>query len=578
MKFLDDLKGKFSHAGEGMAKQTIDEFEDDAFIKTPDEIYNWKLVTVALTAAAAAVIIGYDAGFIGGTVALESFQQEFGLDKMTASGRTAVNANVVSVFQAGAFWGALLFYPIGETWGRKIGLILSGFLLTFGAGISLHLSSSTGLGAIYAGRVLTGVGIGGCSGLAPIYISEISPPQIRGKLVGCWEISWQVGGIVGYWINYGVLQNIPNSKKQWIIPFALQLVPSGIFWMGTLIIPESPRFYISRGKLDQAKKVLSNLRNLPSEDNFLNHEFNTMVKDIEVKKSRLNGRSGFLAPVIKCATSKSLLYRLLLSTSLFIFQNGYGINAITYYSPTVFKSFGINGTEASLQSTGVFGILKGFAAVVFVFFVVERFGRRAALIWFSFPCAICMWYIGAYVKLADPAARLARGDAQLDAGGKAAQAMLYIWTFFYGASWNGTPWVINSEIFSQEVRTFTQAVNAASNWFWAFVMGRWTGEAIAAIGYKFYFIFAAMITISPVVVYLFYPETKAVPLEAIDHLFEVPAWRARKHALQQFLLEYQAGTYGHQLEFLQDANVVLNEKTSEEKCSTISTATISKDV
>lgn len=569
MKYLDDLKGKVSHTGDDIAKQTIDEFEDDAFIKTPDEIYNWKLITVALTAAAAAIIIGYDAGFIGGTVALESFQQEFGLDKMTPSERTTVNANVVSVFQAGAFWGALFFYPVGETWGRKIGLILSGFLLTFGAGISLYLKQSTGLGAIYAGRVLTGIGIGGCSGLAPIYISEISPAQIRGKLVGCWEVSWQIGGIVGYWINYGVLQNIPTSRKQWIIPFALQLVPSGIFWLGTLIIPESPRFFISRGKLHQAKAVLSNLRMLPPDDNYLVHEFHNMVKDIEDKQSRLNGKTGFLAPVIKCITSKTLLYRLLLSTSLFIFQNGYGINAITYYSPTVFKSFGINGTDASLQSTGIFGILKGTASVFFVFVVVERFGRRAALIWFSFPCAICMWYIGAYVKLANPAARVARGDIHMDAGGKAAQAMLYIWTFFYGASWNGTPWVINSEIFSQEVRTFTQAVNAASNWFWAFVMGRWTGEAIATIGYKLYFIFATMITISPVVVYLFYPETKSVPLEAIDHLFEVSAWRARKHALQQFLVEYQEGTFGHQLEFLQDAKVV-EKATEEEKNSTIS--------
>ena len=132
-------------------------------VPIPDAIYNYKLVIVAVTAAAAAVIIGYDAGFIGGTVSLESFKQEFGMDKMSSDQATLIEANVVSVFQAGAFWGALMMYPVGEIFGRKVGLIISGFLLTFGAAISLISNKDTGLGAIYAGRVLTGVGIGGCS-------------------------------------------------------------------------------------------------------------------------------------------------------------------------------------------------------------------------------------------------------------------------------------------------------------------------------------------------------------------------------------------------------------------------------
>ncbi|KAK6453823.1 high-affinity hexose transporter [Scheffersomyces xylosifermentans] len=504
------------------------------------------MVVVALTAAFAAVIIGYDAGFIGGTVSLQSFQDEFKMGQMSASERTNVSANVVSVFQAGAFWGAIFFYPIGEILGRKIGLFLSGFFLTFGAAISLYARSSTGLGAIYAGRVLTGIGIGGCSGLAPIYISESSPALIRGKLVGMWEMSWQVGGVVGYWINYGVLQNLPNSRKQWLIPFAIQLVPSGMFWAGTMLIPESPRFLVNRGNVEKARKNLSFLRKLPQDHPYSIHEMDNIVKDIEDKRAKLGG-SGFFAPIIKVFTSKKTLYRLLLSTSLFPMQNGSGINAITYYSPTVFKSFGITGSNAGLQSTGVFGLLKAFASLVWLFFVVDRFGRKTALVWGSFPCSLCMWYIGAYIKIANPAKRVAEGNTQQDAGGRAAQAMLYIWTIFYGASWNGTPWVINSEIFSQEIRTVTQAINAAANWFWAFVMGRWSGQALDAIGYKFYFIFGTCMIVFPCIILLLYPETKEVPLEAIDHLFEGPAWRAREHALKMYRIEYEGGNTARQV-------------------------------
>lgn len=510
--------------------------EDDGHMPVPKEIYNWKIVLVALTAASAAIIIGYDTGFIGGTVELESFQREFGIDQMSTGEKSLVSANVVSIFHAGAFWGALFMYPIGEILGRKPGLIISGLVLTLGCAISLVSNHATGLGGIYAGRVLSGFGIGGCSGLAPIYISEISPSAIRGKLVGCFELSWQIGGIVGYWINYGVQENQPLSTKQWMIPFAIQLVPAGMFWGLTFVIPESPRFLISKGKIEKARKNLSFLRDLPEDHEYLLHEMDLFHAGSS-KKSRIG--TGFFAPMKEVFSNPKLIYRLALSTSLFPMQNGTGINAITYYSPTVFKSLGIDGSSAGLLSTGIFGIIKGISALFWMFFIVDNLGRRFALIVMSVPLSLCMWYIGAYVYVSNPAARLASGDTTMDAGGKTAQALLYIWSVAYAMSWNGTPWIINSEIFSQEVRTFTSAINAAANWFWSFIMSRFTGKAFEATSYGLYFLFASCMVLFPCVIYTLYPETKGVPLEAIDYLFEVPAWRARDYALQKFEIEFE---------------------------------------
>lgn len=520
-------------------------------VEVPNEIYNYKVVLIAIIAASAATIIGYDAGFIGGTVSLKSFQAEFGLNRMTASHKANIEANVVSVFQAGAYFGCLMFYPIGEILGRKIGLILSGFLLTFGAAISLISNSDRGLGAIYAGRVLTGIGIGGCSGLAPIYVSEISPAAIRGKLVGCWEVSWQVGGIVGYWINYGVLQNIPQSRKQWMIPFAIQLVPSVIFWALCFILPESPRFLVSKGKIDAAKTNLSSLRLLPMDHPYLVQELDNINKSIQ-DSINATGR-GFFAPIRALFCTKKLLYRLLLSTSLFMMQNGFGINAITYYSPTIFKSLGVQGANAGLLSTGIFGLLKGAASVFWVFFLVDTFGRRVCLCYIAIPCSLCMWYIGAYIKIANPAARLAAGDIGITPGGTAAKAIIYIWTIFYGCTWNGTPWVICAEIFPQSVRTAAQAINASSNWFWAFMIGHFTGQALASIGYGYYFLFATCSLVFPIVVWFVYPETKRVPLEAIDYLFEVPPWRAHPYALNKFEIEFHGAIQSRDEEEIQEA-------------------------
>ncbi|KAK9451025.1 general substrate transporter [Limtongia smithiae] len=498
---------------------------------TPKEIYNYRIYLAAIVSSFAAVIIGYDAGFIGGTVALTSFMNEFGYSAMTSAEQTLIDANIVSVFQAGAYFGSFFIYPIGQKLGRRVGLIISGFFLVVGAGISLASKSSVGLGPIYAGRVISGLGVGGCSSLAPIYVSEIAPPSIRGQLVGMYEIAWQVGGVVGYWINYGVSTTMATSRSQWLIPFAVQLVPSGVFFIGLFFIPESPRWLYSEHKDAKARSNLAFLRNLPVDHEYIKYEVNNIERSLEEHEAKI-GR-GFWAPFKYVFTSKQVMYRLLLSTSLFPMQNGSGINAVTYYSPTVFKSLGISGTNTSLLSTGIFGIIKALSSLFWLFFIVDAVGRRASLMYGSIPCCICMWYIGAYIKVSDPAARLAAGDTEMNSAGKGALAMFYIWAFAFGISWNGNVWVYNSEIFDQSIRTLTQAINASSNWFFAFIMGRFTGKMFTAMGYGVYFLFAGMMAVSPIVVFLFYPETKGIPLEGIDYLFEkgVPAWKARDYAL-----------------------------------------------
>jgi MFS family permease len=168
---------------------------------TPKEIYNFRVYVYAIVASAGAATIGYDSAFIGGTFALQSFRKEFGFDKMSAATVNTISANIVSCYQAGAFFGAFLAYPAGHYFGRRIGLVIFSLIFLLGAGIMLGASGTHGLSYFYSGRVIAGLGIGGTSNLIPIYISELSPPAIRGRLVGLWEVGWQCGGLVGFWIN-----------------------------------------------------------------------------------------------------------------------------------------------------------------------------------------------------------------------------------------------------------------------------------------------------------------------------------------------------------------------------------------
>lgn len=146
-------------------------------------------------------MIGYDSAFIGGTIALDSFKEEFNWSKYSTYESNLISENIVSLYQAGAFFGAFFAYAAGHYLGRKMGLQIFAGVFILGAGLMLGANGQRGLGLIYGGRVLAGIGVGGASNLTPIYISELSPPAIRGRLVGLYELGWQLGGVVGFWIN-----------------------------------------------------------------------------------------------------------------------------------------------------------------------------------------------------------------------------------------------------------------------------------------------------------------------------------------------------------------------------------------
>lgn len=168
---------------------------------TPKAVYSWRVYFCAAVAAFAAVMIGYDSAFIGGAIALTSFQTEFRWSQYSRSQADLISANIVSCYQAGAFFGAFAAYPVGHFWGRKKGLQVFSCVFIVGAAMMLGTNSRSGLGLLYGGRVLAGFGVGGASNLTPIYISELAPPAIRGRLVGLYELGWQAGGLVGFWIN-----------------------------------------------------------------------------------------------------------------------------------------------------------------------------------------------------------------------------------------------------------------------------------------------------------------------------------------------------------------------------------------
>lgn len=171
--------------------------------------------------------------------------------------------------------------------------------------------------------------------------------------------------------------------------------------------------------------------------------------------------------------------------------------------------------------------------------LIDQMGRRNLLMLGAAGGAFCMYFIGAYIKIANTEAKIASGaDVSLSSGGIAAVFFFYLYTAFYTPSWNGTPWVLNSEMFDQNTRSLGQANAAANNWFWNFIIARFTVQMFNAWGWGVYIFFASLMVLSIFFVFFCIPETKGVPLEAMDKLFETkPIWKANKIVMEELRLQ-----------------------------------------
>lgn len=477
---------------------------------TPKEVYNWRPYVLALIAAWGGVLFGYDSAFIGGTLALPSFSHQFGLDKMSTSQKAFTSSNIVSTYQGGCFFGALLGFFIAEKWGRRATLLGASLLFCLGAGLMLGATNS--LGIFYAGRIIGGFGVGAVSLATPLYIAEISPPSIRGRLVGFYETLLQIGGVVGFWINYGVNKHVEPVPKQWHIPVSLQLIPGGMLFIAAIFLRETPRWLFKVGREEEARRNLSWIRNLPDSHHYIQEEIQATRAQLD-REMVVARDHGFMGQ-IKELGKPGVRNRLGVGMAIMMFQNLTGINAINYYSPTIFKSIGITGTNNGLFATGIYGVVKMVTTFIFLFWLIDLVGRRKPLICGSIGGSFAMFYIAAFVAIAKPK----EGDAPT-AAGKFAVACLYIFAISFCASWNGISWIVCSEIFPLGVRALGCAITTATQWLWQFIIARSTPYMVANIGYGTYLFFGiCMVLMIPWVIFVL-PETKGVSLEDMDRLF-----------------------------------------------------------
>jgi len=460
------------------------------------------------------VLFGYDTGIGGGVVSETYFKEHFGLINPDGHVNTAksnqVSSNVVSVLQAGAFFGALGSAPISAAIGRKWTLFMFTIIFAVGAILQTIAGGSRGIGYIYGGRVVAGVGIGAISAVAPAFVSECCPKEVRGRITGLFQIMVAVGVMISYFINLGISLHIKSGPEIWRIPFGFQLVPAGIMMFGLLTVRESPRWLASKDRTEEAIASLSYLRRLHREDERIRSEMAEIEAAIhEEREARAN------LGLKEAFFGKGNFIRFVIAVVIFILQQWSGQNSVNYYAPQIFQSIGYTGTSNSLLASGIYGIVKVVATALFVFFLADTLGRKKSFFISAVGMGVLFFIIGALLKTYPPPANAANPPP----ASKAMAAMLYIYVCFYSLGWGPLPWVYVADIFPTRTRHYGLATASASQWLFNFVLSKVTPTLVTDLGYKIFLMFATINIGGMAVFSLLIPETKGRSLEEMDIIF-----------------------------------------------------------
>ncbi|KAH8109651.1 general substrate transporter [Phellopilus nigrolimitatus] len=492
---------------------------------------NSRVYFLAFVAYWGIILFGYDTGVAGGVVSQKAFQEHFLADEngnIAASTVTNVSSNVVSVLQAGAFFGALGSAPISARFGRKYTLIGFSFIFVIGAILQTIAGvNGRGLDYIYGGRVVAGVGIGGISAVAPAYVSECSPKEVRGRITGLFQIMVAIGVMLSYFINFGISEHNPTGPRVWQIPFGFQLVPAGVMCLGLFFVKESPRWLATRGRTHEALRNLAFLRKEHIDNEYVRHEMAEIEAAIEEEREARKGLG-----LKEAFFGKGNFVRFVIAFVIFLFQQWCGQNSVSYYAPQIFTAIGYKGATNSLLASGIYGIVKVVATAIFVFFFVDSLGRKFSLAVSAFGMGALFFIIGAILKTHPPPTSLADGAAPPTAS-KAMAAMLYVYVAFYSMGWGPLPWVYVSDIFPTRTRHYGLALASASQWLWNFVVSKQTPIIIANLGWKIFVMFAAINIGGMFVFSLVIPETKGRSLEEMDVLFGSVTREERDARVQQ---------------------------------------------
>ncbi|POS70081.1 hypothetical protein DHEL01_v211526 [Diaporthe helianthi] len=477
---------------------------------------------VSLCAAFSAIggfLFGYDQGVISVTLTMDEFLSRFPDVSEQAAGAGFKKGLMTAMITLGALIGAINMGWIADWLSRKRSIMVAVVIFCIGSALQ---TAAVDYGMLVGGRFIGGLGIGMLSMVVPVYISEISPPEIRGSLLVFEELSIVFGIVVAFWITYGT-RVIPNHWS-WQLPFLLQILPGVLLGFGATLLPYSPRWLASKGREDEALRSLAKLRTLPDTDYRVRAEWMDILAEARFQKAVMAERHPKLAGVNSNSSIIKLefvswsdcfragcLRRTHVGAGLMFFQQMVGINALIYYSPSLFATMGLN-IDMQLIMSGVLNISQ-LVGVLSSLWTMDRFGRRKLLLAGSAGMFV------AHLIIAILVGKFSYDWTKHVAEGWVSVAFLLAYMIAFGASWGPVPWAMPSEVFPSSLRAKGVAIATCNNWLWNFIIGLITPPLVQQTGFGAYVFFAVFCLLSCLWTWFCVPETNGKTLEEMDEVF-----------------------------------------------------------
>ncbi len=437
---------------------------------------------VVLTAAIAGLgglLFGYDTGVIAG--ALLFIKGDFALGSFA-------QGLVVAAVPIGAVGGAAIAGPAADTYGRRLMILVAAGVFAVGALVS---AAAPGVVILVLARIVVGVAIGLASAAAPVYISEVAPPESRGRLVSFFQLAVTIGILVAYLVGLAF-----NGIEGWRWMLGLGCVPALALAIGMVRMPQSPRWLVMTGDDFAARATLAKIR-VDDPD--------TIDRELEEIKESIDDKPGswseLLDPVVKAA--------LVVGVGLAILQQVTGINTVIYYAPTIVEFTGVNSSAGSILAAVGVGVINVLMTVV-AMRLLDRAGRRTLLMIGVSGMVISLFALGG--------AFVGGGGSTLASVVAIVSLMTYVASF--AISLGPIFWLLNAEIYPLGVRSKAAGIGTMANWTFNFIVSLTFLLLIEALGRSGAFWFYGAIGILTLVFcWKLVPETKGKPLEEIQDYF-----------------------------------------------------------
>ncbi len=467
----------------------------DAFsLRSP---FGRRAVGLSVAAAVGGFLFGFDSSVINGAV--DSIEGHFELNDF-------LTGLVVAVALLGCAAGAVIAGGLSDRWGR-LRVMLLGAIMFLVSSIGSALTFS--VPDLIVWRVIGGLGIGIASVVAPAYIAEIAPRQIRGSLASLQQLAITLGIFAALLSDAllattagGAAEMLWLGMEAWRWMFLVGVVPAAVYGILSFTVPESPRYLIAKGRFDEAREIFSRLVPPADLDKTMNELRNAIETDRRNSGVSLRGPALGLQPIVWVGIVLS------------VFQQFVGINVIFYYSTTLWRAVGFDEGDALLVSviTSVTNVVVTLIAI----WLVDRVGRKPILLTGSVVMTVSL----ATMALAFAFAEGSGQDVTLPgAWGPVALVAANLFVVGFGASWGPLVWVLLGEIFPSRIRGKALGVAAGAQWLANFLitvtfppMSGWS----LPLTYGMYALFAAL---SFVYVAMKIPETKGMELEQTETLF-----------------------------------------------------------